>query len=314
MYCSKCGKESIDSASFCYGCGAQLVTLNEAEGKSIEDLEDAENRAGHNHALGKSNASSGSVTETYGISSNLASWRNAAVASMIGAGVAMLGFFLPWISLNANILGDMGSSLGGEISAWSLSFKLITFIPETIGRSSSSSTSSSSDAPTMLVFFIVLAVIDIIALILIPILCTFIGIHGYRMLENSLDEEWSFWQIKKIKEKAIIAVVPTVVFLILLQGILGFSVSGSVSLGLGIMGFGYWLSLLGLLGIIVSTALFPPKSFKLTEEQTDEQDPLLDEANEALLLYNNDKDFRKFAKRYKDGPVEEAYLAFLKRK
>ncbi len=210
---------------------------------------------------------------------NFVSWRNSGFAAMVGAGLAVLGFFLPWISLNASILGDVGPSFGGDISAWSMAFKLIAFLPSIFGGSSGASQSGTNNIPAMIEILVIIGVIDIIALVVIPILGSLMVIHGYRIVENPNASYLTNVEKRlKIKKYVIACIIPTIIFLLLLQGALGFSLNGSsgslgsyfggsgssstggsVSLGLGVMGIGFWLSLIGLLSVFVSGALLTPK-------------------------------------------------------
>jgi hypothetical protein len=244
MYCPSCGTQNSDTNRFCMKCGTALP------------------------AAATPTPVSYAPRPAYAAASP--NWRPVGWLTLAAAAISILGFFLPWLSLSTGLFGSMlgASSLQGGVSGWSLFFYNITTILPALFDSRSGGLRGMSSLPAGYAILLFLALIDLIAIVLVLIAGLVAAVHAYRLMNAapSTDNAVQQRRLRRIRSNGIAGLVPAILFFLLIQGLLGFSFGGSfggfgggATLGLNIMGLGFWLSTIGLLVTIFARPLAAPK-------------------------------------------------------
>ncbi|HEY4688558.1 MAG TPA: hypothetical protein VIK33_04550 [Anaerolineae bacterium] len=113
---------------------------------------------------------------------------------------------------------------------------------------------------------LILLIVDLIALALVPLAGISIGVNGYRLAEGSGSSD-NRQRLRRMRGQAIWGLVPVIGLFLLIQGVLGFSFGGSLesfgggslSLGLNLMGTGFWLTVIGFAVVIFAGPLAAPR-------------------------------------------------------
>ncbi|MFA6001836.1 MAG: zinc ribbon domain-containing protein [Thermoleophilia bacterium] len=278
MHCTACGAENQQSDRFCFSCGGALSGQGSSAAYSQSSPGVAPTPGFHVNPVNVDPQLAVRGTGTY------ASWRNVGYGGIAGGVFSGIGYFMPWLSLSTSLFGGLGSlaKISGDISGWSMTFWMfggMMSIFDEIGKSSSKnsygSSSSSSDIPTGLAIFVLLMIVDILLLILVPFMAGIIGHRGFKMAESTpSDDSTQRKRMQQMRVFAIIGLIPTIGYFLLIQGALGFSINGSmgkeifgsssstsggVSMGMNLLGIGFWISALGLSAVIISGLVLAPK-------------------------------------------------------
>jgi hypothetical protein len=198
-------------------------------------------------------------------SADAQAWRNSGFVAIVGAAMGVIGFFLPWIKTGgAFSSGRYGSSSSG----WSVFYEAVTDMPDTISNAGQPG-SPFYDAPGSYAFMLILWLVDLVAIILVPLLCLLAVYTGYKIVSGlSTDDDYlQKNRLGRVRLCAIFALIPVIAFFLILQGLLGYDGSGglgvsgdSISLGFDLMGAGFWMTLIVLLAVIFSRLVLMPKN------------------------------------------------------
>jgi hypothetical protein len=188
---------------------------------------------------------------------------------LASAALTIIGFFLPWLSISTR---SLGGSLGlpfaeGGVSGWSMFFYNITTILPSLFDSRTGGLGNMQYVPGGYAILLILALLDLVLIVLVPIAGIVTAMHSFRLMEsaNSANSYSQQQRLRKIRSNAIGGLIPAIGLFLLIQGVLGFSFSGfgggtsGASLGLSLMGIGFWLSAIGLLVAIFAGPIAAPK-------------------------------------------------------
>jgi hypothetical protein len=244
MYCPSCGTPNDDTSKFCAKCGTALPVNLRSVAPAAQPV-------------------------AVSTATNWSGWRVVGWVGLIGSGLSLLAYLLPWLIAPVINLGAVYGQNARDISGLSLTLGTVQLI--------SAITNSGSSAllrlglgflPGEYQSLLMVYFIDTLLLAIIPVIGLILLINSYRLIRSS-GRLQPRRRLRMMQVLATVGLIPVLVLFIVVQLLIAVIVAysnpfgnapDSFSLGLKYFGAGYWLTVAGLIVVIISGPLAAPKN------------------------------------------------------